>query len=399
MGTRGFHLQHGPVFITTTNMGVGHDAAKAGDLEALKDMDPDQLRQVSDHATRVTTHDGFYAACIIAETPAHVAARNGQLEVMQFLNKEVPDTLWVTGNDDRTPAHEAAQDGQLEVLNYLYEKVPDTLRATDNYGMTPAHRAAQNGRLEVLQYLYEKVPDTLRATDDDGDTPAHWAAHYKHLEVIQYLHEVVPDTLSATDNNGETPAEFVLYRLQGPHIVRVGHKAPQDVVDYLNKPWTPLMHAVVDKRPKDVKRILCQGVDPNESVVTHEGHTETIFSLASAQGDGDMMEVIERTLPPWSPETHPLYFTADFRRGVRHVLGLRLALNVMRQRDGHHHMLPAGVWLHVVMHLPRCWGLGEGTEVANLLEVDVQATLDEQTRKEGDKENRMNIMQRLHASP
>ena len=60
------------------------DAAKRGDLDALRQLPPHSLRATNNNWAR--------------STPAHYAADHGQLEVVQFLHEVVPHTLRATSD-------------------------------------------------------------------------------------------------------------------------------------------------------------------------------------------------------------------------------------------------------------------------------------------------------------
>ena len=55
----------------------------------------------------------------------------------------------------------------------------------------------------------------------------------------------------------------------------------------------------------------------------------------------------------WTPQSYPLH-PARFRRGVRHVYGLKVHLEQSLALP----MLSAVVWQIIVAELPRSWGLG-----------------------------------------
>ena len=244
--------------------------------------------------------------------------------------------------------------------------------------------AVMNGDLDALRQM---DPDSLSARDDNRETPAHDAANEGHLEVVQYLHEVVPHTLWAENDEGKTPADFAKWNIdcRAP-AGRAARYARQAVTDYLSKPWTPLMHAAADRRAADVERLLHQGADPTVSV-THKGRTDTALTLATTEqgehadsssssssdsgsgSDSDSsdsaaprkrevcqatVELIMGALEPWSPESHHL-FPPAFRRGVRHVLGLMMALNAQRQAVGKA-QVRVELWHQIIAHLPREWG-------------------------------------------
>ena len=74
---------------------------------------------------------------------------------------------------------------------------------------------------------------------------------------------MVRDTLWAVGDDGRTPAVWAEL---------CGHQA---VVDYLSKPWTPLIHAATDRRAADVERLLRQGADPTISVTREHTFRES----------------------------------------------------------------------------------------------------------------------------
>ena len=61
-----------------------------------------------------------------------------------------------------TPLHIAAQEGQLEVVRLLLEANADNEKAEQN-GATPLYIAAQDGQLEVVRLLLEANADTDKA--------------------------------------------------------------------------------------------------------------------------------------------------------------------------------------------------------------------------------------------
>ena len=67
--------------------------------------------------------------------PAHEAARMGDIDAMRQMT---PDELSTKDRHKEMPAHKAAAKNHLEVLQYLHKVVPDTLGAMDKNGITPA---------------------------------------------------------------------------------------------------------------------------------------------------------------------------------------------------------------------------------------------------------------------
>ena len=141
---------------------------------------------------------------------AHVAAKHGQKEALQFFQEIVPETLTSADGNGELPAHLAAQNGHEGVVQFLHQVVPETLKAASGNGDLPAHLAAYNGHEGVVQFLHQVVPETLETASGNADfpEPAHLAAHNGHEGVVQFLHQVVPETLKSVDGNGELPAHL-----------------------------------------------------------------------------------------------------------------------------------------------------------------------------------------------
>ena len=122
---------------------------------------------------------------------------------------------------------------------------------------------------------------------------------------------------------------------------------------------TPLMLATVDRLPNVVKELLRHGADPTLGRV-YQSSTLTPLLVAenlpqpfswSMEVCPEIVRLLKRAMRR-SPRSHQL-FPPRFRRGVRHVYGLKLHLEQSLALP----MLPAEVWQMIVAELPRSWGL------------------------------------------
>lgn len=125
---------------------------------------------------------------------------------------------------------------------------------------------------------------------------------------------------------------------------------------------TPLIAAVIARLPLLVERLLNAGASPTAAVRGAQ-REHSALSLTTQPttpwGTGVCMEtatLIERSLV-WSPsdlKAHKL-FPPGFRRGVKHVCGLRVALCKAGR------VLPEASWLLIISHLPRDWEFHHST--------------------------------------
>jgi len=154
-----------------------HDASSCGSVE--------MARFLVEHGADVTARDNE------GLTPRDVASRKGYVEVARFLDEHGAHTI--SEADDRrtpspatteegdgcgtsvtaginngwTPLHIAAAQGNVEVVRILVEHGGDTMALTEN-GRTPLHVAAEVGNAETVLILVEHANRTTAQP-----TPAH----------------------------------------------------------------------------------------------------------------------------------------------------------------------------------------------------------------------------------
>ena len=75
---------------------------------------------------------------------------------MDELRKLVDDgaDVNISNYDVRTPIHIAASEGQLEVVRYLIEELQCQISPQDRWGNTPLDDARRSGHEETAAYLY-----------------------------------------------------------------------------------------------------------------------------------------------------------------------------------------------------------------------------------------------------
>ena len=128
----------------------------------------------------------------------------------------------------------------------------------------------------------------------------------------------------------------------------------------LLKEWpknlTSVMNAVVMRNDVQLQELLNSGEDPHVTV-QHKGGTLDALILATIEEDAacwaapvcaQTLNLIQSSLQ-WTPEAHHL-FPPSFRRGVRHLLGAKVALDTDDDRG-----FPEPIWMMIISFLPRDW--------------------------------------------
>ena len=143
-----------------------------------KTITASDMQAMIDAGADVNTKDSF------GGTPLHLAAKEGQAEVIPVLVKAGADVNAKT-DEGGTPFHLAAQEGHAEVIPVLVKAGADVNAKTSN-GNTPLHFAAQEGHAEVIPVLV-KAGANVNAKDNDGVTPLHSTAANGNAELIPVL--------------------------------------------------------------------------------------------------------------------------------------------------------------------------------------------------------------------
>ncbi|OGF66834.1 MAG: hypothetical protein A2Y62_10675 [Candidatus Fischerbacteria bacterium RBG_13_37_8] len=173
-----------------------HDAAKAGNLEKVKEL-------IAENAALVNakTERGI--------TPLHNACASENAELVEFLLSKGAD---VNAQNDSlyTPLHFAAGSNRPEAVKLLLQNGAK-IDAQSREGETPLHTAAFDGLLDVAKILVEKSAD-VHIRNAYGRTPFLLVARESgHVEMAKYLLEKGSD-INALDKFGDGALELSSWR-------------------------------------------------------------------------------------------------------------------------------------------------------------------------------------------
>lgn len=136
--------------------------------------------------------------------PFHVAAKQGQFEVLKVLLQSFPNLVMTTDASNSTALHTAAAQGHIDVVNLLLDADSNLAKIARNNGKTVLHTAARMGHLEVAKSLLSKDPSIGFRADLKGQTALHMAVKGKNVEIVQELIKPDPSVLCLEDSKGNT---------------------------------------------------------------------------------------------------------------------------------------------------------------------------------------------------
>ncbi|KAJ8471571.1 hypothetical protein OPV22_025914 [Ensete ventricosum] len=164
----------------------------------------------------------------------HVAAREGNREIVQVLLDHDPTLIKTFGQSNATPLITAAIRGHTEIVNLLLERDASLIELPKANGKNALHFAARQGHVEIVKALLEKDPQLARRTDKKGQTALHMAVKGTNCEVVNALVDADPAIVMLPDRAGNTVLH-VATRKKRAEIVKVLLHLPDTNVNALTR--------------------------------------------------------------------------------------------------------------------------------------------------------------------
>jgi hypothetical protein len=120
-------------------------------------------------------------------TPLFLAARLGDLAVVQCLAKELSADVNIAKNNGVTPLLAAVLGGDLAIVRCLVKEHGADVNQAAKYGITLVGLAADKGNLPMVQCLVDELGADVNQESHDGSTPLMMATFKKHRKCIAYL--------------------------------------------------------------------------------------------------------------------------------------------------------------------------------------------------------------------
>ncbi len=266
------------------NMATENDkllaAAKAGNLEKVK--------EAIKSGANIDIQNEF-----MKNSALHIASSSGYLDIVRFLVENNADLL-LTNGTDMTPLHLAARDGQVHVVEYLLEKVGNIPERVLNDAIHVASMSVY-GKHEIVQMLEDfRVKQAKPSIDgkENADSILLEASESGNLESVQQVLDQGAN-VSVIDDRGMMPIHWASLRGHGQIVLALLDRKA-NVNSTNSAEWTPIMHASFEGHVEIVKLLLDRGANVNAKTYVSgtalmfaagKGHIDVVQMLLSAGAD------------------------------------------------------------------------------------------------------------------
>ncbi|MEJ2720670.1 MAG: ankyrin repeat domain-containing protein [bacterium] len=253
-----------------------HDFARAGDLEQVKVL----VEQAPALVNATNAEE---------ETPLHLAAMSGNLELVEFLvaNGAAVDAR---NNVNQSPLLYAAYTGDVKICRFLIEQGAE-VDYRDARGNTPLDFAAREGGLDVVALLISNGAEIDRK-GRDGRTPLWYAASRGHAEIVSLLVRDGAD-VRTTEDNGETA---LLAALSRGHADVAGWLVEHGALMGLGK--AQLNPLLIQAASMGQKKMVADLVDQGADLTARGNLGRNVLHAAAIGGLNDLAaEAIDKGVP------------------------------------------------------------------------------------------------------
>ncbi|MFC1564793.1 ankyrin repeat domain-containing protein [candidate division KSB1 bacterium] len=208
----------------------------------------------------------------------HIAAEEGNLELVKILLEKDPHLIASKDENRRTPLHMACRGVQKEIVVYLIENGAD-VNAKDVNDVTPLHSLSYRGLTDCMELLLKNGAD-IETKDADGFNPLFYAVYGGQKGAAEVLINNGAD-INIRNNHGLTLADIAkdrgLKELEG-FLVSKGGKHSQVKEPEVFK-FSASIYMVTFSYDQYTNIIACTG--PDSVLIIDTGYYRTTEKLES----------------------------------------------------------------------------------------------------------------------
>lgn len=224
------------------------------------------------------------------ETVMHLAAYDGQLQILRFLLHKFPTLLHArTSKTGDNVLHYAVKSHRLSIVQTVVEFAPDLINLRDIIHETPLQCAIQCGFVWAVETMVHAKPESWYQTHGGGLNLLHLAIANQSSKMVRFIIKACPPTFFASRN--PTPLSVAVARPSLGIVQLLFEAEPLTMLQRDDRGYSPVLQA----RNLEILKYLLQ-VRPDSIHDTREKTDENLLHVAACRGDENMTEKIELLL-------------------------------------------------------------------------------------------------------
>ncbi|CAG7734886.1 unnamed protein product [Allacma fusca] len=226
------------------------------------------------------------------ENVFQIACRFGRTKLIQMIvdHAQFAAVLNRTNHRGWTPFHVAAKEGNITVIQVLMKK--GAFLRKDYEGRTPLHLAAENGHKEVVSLILNTHSHLIDITDNYGNSALHSATINNEPKVADLLLRLKCQL--TYNNDGCSAVDLALInKFAEVALVMVTHKTRGDeVLGLVEGKFPCIMEALIAKMPGVARAVLDTGIKKSTSEKPDSAafYVEYDFKWLALPGDIDKLK-------------------------------------------------------------------------------------------------------------
>lgn len=226
------------------------------------------------------------------DSPLHIAAREGHLEIVRFLCenwKEQKCTTQVVNLEMKTPLHEAAQFSRTTVVDYFIEKGAN-VNALKRADWTPLMLATTKTGVDAYHCVRAllNANANLSIKNKDGWTAFHVACRSADIDIVNLLLKYSSKCIEARSNNGRNALHIAAFH-GCENIIELLVSRDGDLLNARDSSGSTSLHESIKCKNLNVMKLLIKlGADINAI----DDVRQNILHIAAAVGNIDIVQYI-----------------------------------------------------------------------------------------------------------
>ncbi|RCV41022.1 hypothetical protein SEVIR_9G100400v4 [Setaria viridis] len=253
-----------------------HLAAKAGKLEVAQLLIDRALAWPQDKKSPLIMTNKA------GNTALHEAVRNRRAAVAVALLDADPSRGHDLNERMESPLHMAAREGLVQVVQKIvdYTWVGQEFLPSVSLSGTALHQAVLGTHHRIVEILLEKRPELIELTDSDGNNALHYAAQKDHQRAVELLLKTRTELAYKRNHQSMSPLHVAAHYGSTDAIKALLRHCP-DVAEMADGYGRNAFHASVENGKANALRSLLRRVRPAELLNRVDANGDTPLHIAA----------------------------------------------------------------------------------------------------------------------